>query len=210
MLGKVFGIICLVAFCFAVICGNLSALSDAILDGAAKTVDVLLSLSGMMCLWCGMMRVLSDAGAIKKLSRLLSPFLRVFFPEAYRTGEGLDEISANVSANLIGIGNAATPLALGAMRELQKHNPTPERASGEQITLAVLNTASVTLIPANLLALRRAAGSVDPYAVVVPIWIVSILSASMALLLTSLPRLFDRTGKVQRKSKRRHGCNDRA
>ncbi len=210
MLGKVFGIICLVAFCFALFCGNLTALSDAILDGAAKTVDVMLSLCGMMCLWCGMMRVLSDAGAIKKLSRLLSPFLRLFFPQAYRTGEGLEEISANVSANLLGIGNAATPLALQAMKELQKHNPTPERASGEQITLAVLNTASFTLIPANLLALRRAAGSADPYSVILPIWIVSILSASMALLLTSLPRLLNRMGASARKEKRRAGGKDRA
>lgn len=210
MLGKVFGIICLLSLVFALFCGNLTALSDAILDGAAKTVDVLLSLCGMMCLWCGMMRVLSDAGVIRKLSRLLSPFLRLFFPEAYRAGEGLEEISANVSANLLGIGNAATPLALQAMKELQKHNPTPERASGEQITLAVLNTASVTLIPANLLALRRAAGSADPYAVILPIWIVSILSASMALLLTSLPRLLERTGVSAKKEQRRRGGNGRA
>ena len=130
--------------------------ANAIPDGASGALEVIFSLVGMMCLWCGMMEVLREAGLIRRLSRLLSPFLRLFFPRAYQTGEGAEEICANVSANLLGIGNAATPLALRAMEKLQRHNPHPERASGEQITLAVLNTASVTLIPANLLALRRA------------------------------------------------------
>ncbi len=188
MLGKIFGIICAVAFVFGILTGNVASLGNAILDGASGALQVTLSLCGMMCLWCGMMRVMSEAGLIRKLSRLLMPFLRIFFPEAARTGEGIEEISANVSANLLGIGNAATPFALKAMEQMQKHNPHPTRADVEQITLAVLNTASVTLIPANLLALRRAAGSSSPYAVMLPIWIASVLCASMALLLTSIPR----------------------
>lgn len=192
MLGRIFGGMTLLALLFGIVGGNAAALGNAVLDGAAKALEVLLSLCGMTCLWCGMMRVLSEAGIIARLSRLLRPFLRIFFPEAYRTGEGLEAISANVSANLLGIGNAATPLGLEAMEALQRHNPHPESASSEQITLAVLNTSSLTLLPANLLALRRAAGSTDPYAVVLPIWTVSLLCTSMALLLTSLPRLFDK------------------
>ena len=153
----------------------------------------------MICFWCGMMRVLQEAGLIKKLSKLLYPFLKLFFPNAAKSREGLEEISANISANLLGIGNAATPFALKAMEKLQKQNPHPEKATAEQITLAVLNTASVTLIPANLLALRRAAGSDSPYAVLLPIWITSSLCALMALFLTIIPRFAeekkDRRGK---------------
>jgi len=126
---------------------------------------------------------------IKRLSRLLTPILRIFFPNAVQTGEGAEEISAAISANLLGIGNAATPLALRAMEQMQKHNPHPDTADGEQITLAVLSTASVTLIPANLLALRRAAGSSDPFSIMIPVWITSVLCSAMALLLTSIPRL---------------------
>ena len=200
MLGKIFGIICLISLFFGICNGNTAALGSAVLDGAGSAVQVLLSLGGMMCLWCGMMRVLSKAGVIGKLSRLLSPVLRLLFPEASRTGEGLEEISANVSANLLGIGNAATPFAIRAMEEMQKHNPHPERATAEQITLAVLNTASVTLIPANLLALRRAAGSEQPYAVMIPIWITSILCAAMAGLLTALPRLWEKKVPSTKKS----------
>lgn len=205
MLGKIFGIICVMAFVFGLLTGNSASLGNAILDGASGALQVTLSLCGMMCLWCGMMRVMSEAGLIRKLSRLLMPFLRVFFPEAARTGEGIEEISANVSANLLGIGNAATPFALKAMEQMQKHNSHPSRASAEQITLAVLNTASVTLIPANLLALRRAAGSSRPYAVMLPIWITSILCASMALLLTSIPRWWSLLTDGRKKGGGRHG-----
>ncbi|MBQ9806132.1 MAG: spore maturation protein A [Clostridia bacterium] len=190
MLGKVFGILCLIAFVFGIATKNLTLLGSAVLDGAANALQVTLSLCGMMCLWCGMMRVLSEAGVIRKLARLLRPVLKLFFPTAARTGEGLEEISANISANLLGIGNAATPFAISAMQKLQLHNPSPTEASDEQITLAVLNTASLTLIPANLLALRRAAGSQTPYAILFPIWITSLSSLSMALLLTSIPRLW--------------------
>ncbi len=186
MLGKIYGIICLLALLFGIWNGNAAALGGAVIDGAAGAVQVTLSLCGMMCLWCGMMEVLREAGAIRRLSRLLRPLLRLIFPRAAQTGEGLEEISANVSANLLGIGNAATPMALRAMEQLQKHNPKPDRASAEQITLAVLNTASVSLIPANLLALRRAAGSPQPYAIMVPVWIVSVVCAALAVVLTRL------------------------
>ncbi len=200
MLGKVFGILCLVSVVCALCTGNVTALGNAVLDGASGAVDVLLSLGGMMCLWCGMMQVLSEAGIIRRLSRLLRPFLRLFFPNAVKTGEGIEEISANLSANLLGVGNAATPFALRAMEKLQKNNPDPRRATAEQITLAVLNTASVTLIPANLLALRRAAGSERPYAVMVPIWITSFVCALFALILTRAVH--------KEPSKRRHKRND--
>ena len=204
MLGRIFGILSLLAFLFGILLGNAEAVGSAVLDGASRAVELSISLCGMMCLWSGVLRVLSEAGVIKRLSRLLRPVLRIFFPEAAKTGEGLEEISANVSANLLGIGNAATPLALRAMEQMQKHNPTPDRASGEQITLAVLNTASLTLIPSNLLALRRAAGSARPYCILLPVWITSLLCATMALTLTSLLRTLDqRTKKSRRSSKGR-------
>ncbi len=200
MLGKIFGILCMIALIFGICTGRIAEVANAIPDGAAKALEVTLSLCGMMCLWCGVMEVLREAGWIRRLSRLLSPLLRLFFPNAYQTGEGAEEISACISANLLGIGNAATPLALSAMKKLQAHNPTPDVASGEEITLAVLNTASVTLIPANLLALRRAAGSDDPFAVMIPVWITSFFSALLALLLTAIPRLGDQKRQKARNS----------
>ena len=195
MLGKIFGVICLISFVFGVFSGNIVPMADAVLDGAAAAVRLLLSLGGMMCLWSGMMRVLTEAGVTKRLARLLRPLLRPFFPDADARDEGMEEICANVSANLLGIGNAATPIALCAMEKLQQHNPTPDRASREQITLAVLNTAPLTCIPATLLALRRAAGSANPYLILIPVWITSALCALLALLLTAA--LGQRDGRAE-------------
>lgn len=186
MISRVFGVICIVAVVSGIANGRISEVSCAVFDGASGAVELTVSLVGIMCLWCGIMNVLRKAGAMKKLARLISPLIRVFFPEAYRSGIGCEEISANISANLIGIGNAATPLALKAMEKLQSINPTPDRASGDMITLAVLNTSSVSLLPTTIIALRRAAGSVEPYSVIFPIWICSAASSLLALTLTRL------------------------
>ena len=204
MLGKLFGLLTLIALICGAACGNIPALGAAVLDGAAKGVDTTLSLVGMMCLWCGMMEVLSEAGAIRFLSRLFAPFLRLFFPRTAESGQGMEEICASISANLLGLGNASTPFALKAMEKIQAINPNPTIAHPEQITLAVLNTSSVTLLPATLLALRRAAGSQQPYRVMLPIWISSFTCAAMALLITSLPRLWESASRSVRGRKHRH------
>ena len=186
MLGRVFGCMCLVSFIFALYTGESEALLCAVLDGASGAVTLTISLCGMMALWCGIMKVFEGAGLIERLSRLLSPLLRRCFSAAYKSGEGIGEISANISANLLGIGNAATPLALAAMKKLQAINPDKSTASADMITLAVMNTASLNIIPSTIIALRRAAGSPAPHAVIAPIWIVSAACALLALTLTSI------------------------
>ncbi len=192
MLGKIFGTLCGLSLIFGALCGHLPDVASAIPDGAGRAVEVTLTLLGMMCLWSGVMQVLLDAGIVRKISHIFAPFLRYVFPKAYKTGEGYEEICATLSANFLGIGNAATPFALCAMKKMQGHNPHPEEADSEQITLAVLSTASLTLVPANLLALRRAANSADPFCIMIPVWITSLLCVAFALLLTSFLRLRER------------------
>ena len=148
------------------------------------------------------MQVLLDAGIVKKISRILAPFLRHVFPKAYCTGEGYEEICATLSANFLGVGNAATPFALRAMKKMQKHNLTPEEADNEQITLAVLSTASLTLVPANLLALRRASGSANPFCIMLPVWITSVFCMAFSLLLTSFLRIRERFSHTRPSKKR--------
>lgn len=188
MLGTVFGVMCLLSIGYGVFSGNVAVLGEAVLDGAGDAVTLTLSLVGIMCLWCGVMQVLRDAGAIRAVTRLIAPLLRVFFPDAYRTGAGTEEIAASISANLLGIGNAATPLALAAMRRLSQAHVAGggerETASADMITLAVLNTASANFLPTTILALRRAAGAARPFAVVLPIQICSLTCALFALCLT--------------------------
>ena len=186
MINRVFGVICLVAVIGGIANGKISEVSCAVFDGASGAVELTVSLVGIMCLWCGVVNVLREAGIMRRLAKLISPLIRIFFPEAYRRGVGSEEICANISANLLGIGNAATPMALKAMEKLQSINPDKERASGDMITLAVLNTSSVSLLPTTIIALRRAAGSTQPYAIVVPVWICSLAASLMALVLTRL------------------------
>ena len=197
MSGKIFGVICGLSLLFGTLCGRLPEIAAAIPDGASKAVQVTISLLGMMCLWSGVMQVLLDAGIVKRLSRLFAPLLRYVFPNAYRTNEGYEEICATLSANFLGVGNAATPFALCAMRKMQAHNPHPEEADDEQITLTILSTSSLTLVPANLLALRRAAGSADPLCIMVPVWITSLLCVAFALLLTSFLRIRGRFSNIR-------------
>ena len=186
MIGKIFGMICIVSLIFGAILGNGEALGNAVMDGAAEAIALTISLVGIMGLWCGLMRVAERVGIMRGIAKLLSPMLRIFFPDAVKKGNGDSEIAASIAANLLGMGNAATPFALSAMEKLKENGGSGDEATPEMITLAVLNTASFSLVPTTLLALRRAAGSSDPYAVILPVWIVSFACSLLALVLTRL------------------------
>lgn len=191
MLGRCFSVLVILSFIFAAATGNLPALSGAILDGASKAVTLSISLLGIMCLWGGIMSLLSASGIISRLSRLLRPVLVHVFPHAFKTGIGADEIVACVSANLFGIGNAATPLAITAMKRMQEENKS-DTATDDMVTLSVLGTASFNLFPSTLVALRRAAGAADPYAVIIPIWITSAAGCIAAIILSRTMAPFTR------------------
>lgn len=186
MLGKCFFIICLISCVSAGINGNIGALSSAILNGAGRGVTLSLSMLGMMCLWCGIIEVLRQIGAVRFLSRLMRPLLSRLFPSAFESGEGDEEIVAATAANMLGIANAATPFALSAMEKLDRINPDPERASDDMVTLAVLGTSSINLLPTTVITLRHAAGSVSPYCIIIPVWICSVFCTGFAMLLCRL------------------------
>lgn len=195
MIEKCFFSLSAVSLVFAAATGNLTEMSNAVLDGASRTVTLLLALAGSMCLWSGVMEVLKEAGAIGVLARVLAPVLRRLFPEAWKSKEAGEAICAAISANILGIGNAATPLALGAMREMQKINPTPEKAGNDMVRFAVLGASSLDLLPTTIIALRRAAGSAAPYGIIVPVWICSLASSAAAIALTGLfSRIFPGRG----------------
>ena len=183
MLGKTFSIMCILSFGCALYTGNMRALSDSIIDGAAKAVSLTLSLFGVMCLWCGIMRLFSYVGLIGRVGCVLRPFLRFAFPTAARDGRGIEEITANISANLLGIGNAATPFALSALSKLQEANENKEIACDDMITLSVLNSSSLTLIPTTMLTMRRLYGSQNAFSVIVPVWIVSFSCSLLSIVI---------------------------
>ena len=184
MLSKIFSIMCISSTLYAILTGNIPALSDAILDGAAKAVTISIGLLGINCLFTGIMEVLRRSGAVKLLCRIIRPLLKFAFPDTYRNGNGVEEIAANIAANMLGIGNAATPMALSAMQKMKENADNTDTASDDMVTLSVLNSASVNLFPSSLIAMRRLCGSSSSGIIVFPIWIVSSASALFAILLS--------------------------
>ncbi len=200
MMEKCFFVLVSISLVFALLTGNLQAVSNAVVDGASKAITLLLSLAGAMCLWSGIMEVLREAGAVQKLSRILSPILRRVFPETWKSGQGSEEICAALSANILGIGNAATPLALSAMEKMQAANPNKERATDDMVTFAILGASSLDLLPTTLITLRRAAGSTAPYKIILPVWICSAACAVTGVFLSKLCiRLTRKVPKERRK-----------
>ena len=199
MIEKCFFVLVILSIGFGFCTGNMSEVSNAALDGAANAVTVVISLCGAMCLWNGVMEVLKESGAVRALSRLLSPVLKHAFPETWKSGVGRDEVCAALCANILGIGNASTPLALSAMKKMSGVCKD-SHASDDMVTFAALGAASLDLLPTTLIALRRGAGSASPYDIIVPIWICSACCAAVTVILCRLSALFA-------KGRRRRGNN---
>lgn len=160
--------------------GQLSAVSAAALTGAQSAVELCLSMAGAICLWSGVMTLMDRCGLSEKLAALLRPLLRRILPNASRDSETLAALSANVSANLLGLGNAATPLGIrAATRMAQGCNGV---ASDELCRLVVLNTASIQLLPTTVAAVRSAHGCAVPFDILPAVWLSSVLSVSAGLL----------------------------
>lgn len=160
--------------------GQLSAVSAAALTGAQSAVELCLSMAGAICLWSGVMTLMDRCGLSEKLAALLRPLLRRILPNASRDSETLAALSANVSANLLGLGNAATPLGIrAATRMAQGCNGV---ASDELCRLVVLNTASIQLLPTTVAAVRSAHGCAVPFDILPAVWLSSVLSVSVGLL----------------------------
>ena len=160
--------------------GQLSAVSAAALTGAQSAVELCLSMAGAICLWSGVMTLMDRCGLSEKLAALLRPLLRRILPNASRDSETLAALSANVSANLLGLGNAATPLGIRAATRMAQG--CGGVASDELCRLVVLNTASIQLLPTTVAAVRSAHGCAAPFDILPAVWLSSVLSVSAGLL----------------------------
>ena len=180
MLGKIFAVLVIISFVFAGISGNMAELGNAAMKGADDAVRLSGSIMGVMCLWSGIIRVLDKAGFTALLTRLISPLLHFMYPKAYKSGGVINDIAADYSANLLGLGNAAMPIGMRVMNGLKD---TSDTATSEMIMFAVLNTAPVQLIPATLIAMRNAHGSANSSEIILPIWICSALTFSFGIML---------------------------
>lgn len=166
--------------------GRMAELTTAAVESAGKAVTLSLGLAGVMALWLGLMRVAEEAGLVRALAVAARPVMRRLFPEVPPEHPAMGAMIMNVSANVLGLGNAATPFGVKAMQELEALNPRPGTATNAQALFCALNTASVQLIPASVIALRAAAGSRAPGEIIGATILASLCGATVAILATKL------------------------
>ncbi|MBP0964516.1 MAG: spore maturation protein A [Oscillospiraceae bacterium] len=199
MMNKIFSIIIVISIAYGIYSGNFSQLSDSLLNDPSSAVELVIFLTGSMCLWGGLMRIAEKAGITCYMAMLFRPAAKLLFKGLDLNGKAFRYICMNVTANILGLGNAATPLGIEAMKELEKvhisEGGDPLRASDNMVTFTVLNTASLTIIPSTCAAIRAKYGSASPMEIF-PAVIITALSALTAALLASqiLKRFSKQTG----------------
>lgn len=168
-------LICIGIF-YGVLVGNSFEVNNSILSNGTTAVELILSMLPIIVLWTGIMKIAEDSGLLQKIAKLFEPILKLLFPKLPKDSPALGYIASNVTANMMGLGSAATPFGLKAMKEMQKLNENKKEATSSMITFLVLNTGGVTLIPTTVIALRLAAGSTNPTAIVLPAILATLIS----------------------------------
>lgn len=193
----------LIAFCTALVkllflgqAGVFVDMMKAVFDSSKAAFEIALGLTGVMTLWLGVMRIGEKGGFLQFLTRLMAPLFRRLFPEVPANHPALGSIIMNMSANMMGLDNAATPMGLKAMRELQELNPTKETASNAQILFLVINTASVTIFPITVFTYRAQAGAADPTDVFIPILIATYVGTLVGLIATAFAQRINLLDRV--------------
>lgn len=189
-------VIPLVSVIFSLFNGTMQELSASITQKSGEAVELVLSLCGIMCFWSGLMKVAEHAGLTEKLSKLIAPIVGLLFSGVKKGGKAAGLITMNLAANILGLGNASTPLGIAAMKAIAEGNGDPQglqnSATDDMIMLAVLNTASLQIIPATAGALRLANGVKEPFDILPCVWIVSLYSAAAAVISAKIMGMISR------------------
>ena len=184
MLNILWPIFIIISIVYSIFSGNIENLNNSIFESAESAVNLTLTLLGMTCLWSGIMEIASKTKIIDYLSKFLKPITKKLF---FNLGEkSYNNIIMNIIANILGLGNAATPLGLKAMKELQKENLNKEELSDNMMMLIVLNTASLQIIPTTIIAIRSSLGSTNPTKIIFPVWISTICAAVVGIIFTKI------------------------
>lgn len=181
-MSKIWSFIIIVGIIVACLMGNVETVIDSIMNGSKSSIENVINLTGMMCFWSGMFKILSETKILKIFSKKFSKILYLLFDKKSLSKEAIEYMSLNITSNMIGVGNAATINGIKSIKELQKINDKKERPNNNMTTFIVLNAASLQIIPTNMIAMRALYNSQNPTAIVIPIWIVTITSLIVGLL----------------------------
>ena len=186
MMTVIWGAMMLISILCALATGRMQQLSDAVLSGAGDAVELVISLLGMMCLWTGLMKIADAGGITRILSRVFAPVMRRLFPDYEPESPAVRAICMNVTANLLGLGNAATPMGIAAMKEMAKRNPIPGTANNSMAMFVVINTASIQLLPTMMGVQRARYGSATPFDVVPAVWVTSFAALLVGIVMAKI------------------------
>ena len=176
----------IISFGFAILTGRVEQINSQIFKSSANGVQLCISLLGTVCLWTGIIKIASETTLIKKMNGLIKPFMKLLFPELKEDSQAFTEISMNMIANFLGLGNAATPLGLKAMKTMQKDNVDKNTLSNSMLMFIVVNTASLQIIPTTVIGIRASFESINPTGIVIPVWIASIAAAVVGITATKI------------------------
>lgn len=191
MMNVIWGIILIISIVCSIITGKVSELSTSVMTGTSDAISLIISISGMMALWTGLMKIAESAGLTSLLSKFFSPIIKIIFPDFAPDSPAAQSICMNITANLLGLGNAATPFGINAMKEMQKLNPSATRATNSMVMFVVINTASLQLFPTCLCILRQKNGSANPLDILPALWAASIVALIVGILVT---KIFEKVG----------------
>ena len=185
MLNVIWPIFIIISVIYAFLCGNIENVSNGIFSSLNDVIDLSLTLLGTMCLWNGIMEIARNTSFVDRLCKMLNPLIKILFPRL-ENEKATREISMNIVANFLGLGNAATPLGLKAMKTLQEDNKIKDTLNNYMVMFIVLNTASLQLIPTNVIAIRNSLGSNSPSGIIFPVWIATIIAAIVGITATKI------------------------
>ena len=185
MLNVIWPIFIIISVIYTFLCGNIENVSNGIFSSLNDVIDLSLTLLGTMCLWNGIMEIARNTSFVDRLCKMLNPLIKILFPRL-ENEKAKREISMNIVANFLGLGNAATPLGLKAMKTLQEDNKIKDTLNNYMVMFIVLNTASLQLIPTNVIAIRNSLGSNSPSGIIFPVWIATIIAAIVGITATKI------------------------
>ena len=176
----------LISIIVSVITGKVDSINNSIFESTSSAVELTITLIGTMCLWSGIMEIAVNTSIITIIKKILRPIMKFLFPKINPADKEYEEICMNIISNLLGLGNAATPLGLKAMNSMQEKNIEKERLSDSMAMLIVLNTASLQIIPTTVIAIRTSLGSSNPTKIIAPVWIATMVAAISAIFATKI------------------------
>lgn len=177
MLNILWPVFIIISYIYAIFTGNVENINNSIFASTSSAVELSITFLGTICLWNGIMKIATNTTLIEKLIKLLSPIINYLFPKTKNNKKVQKEISMNMVANILGLGNAATPLGLKAMKTMQEENPQKDTLTDTMAMFIIINTASIQLIPTTVIAIRTSLGSTNPTQIILPVWVATICAA---------------------------------